>query len=146
MPNQSPAAPADFAPKERELVQATLLERYGRAVPLQTVEVDLQIRPDSHQPTACAALYWQDGEAEFVIARVVDAVPGTTTYRTQFFYDDGEAFGTGHSDFGNLGDCVITVLQVQAAHAAERGKQATGPRAPQPAITGDDEYTGPLVI
>lgn len=144
-----PSAPAGFTDQERELVHATLFERYARVVPLQDVEVELLIDAAAPGPVACAALYWRDGAAEFVVARVVG--PVGPTFRAQFFYgqgDDAEVFGTGHSDYGNLGDCVVTLLQVQAAHAAEARNKASpaANRPAQPDITGDEDYDGPLVI
>lgn len=146
--NSAPPAPAasPFTGQERELIQTTLIERYARLVPLQDVEVELLVRPGDPAPLACPAVYWQDGTAEFVVARV--PTPAGPVFRPQFFYAEGdalEAFGTGHDAYGNLGDCLVTLLQVQAAHAAERRAPA-GARAPQPKPTGDDDYDGPLVI
>lgn len=138
--------PTGFTPLERELVQMALHERYNRVVPIHDVEVTLQLDPASPEAASCAALYWQGGDAEFVVAKVVRAAVGVTTFRTQFFYGDDEAYGTSQSEYGNLGDCVISVLQVQASHQAERQAPAKGPRAAQPEITGDENYDGPTVI
>ena len=138
--------PNPFTPKERELVQTTLYERYGRVVPIHDVEVELQVDLSSPLPVTCAAFYWQGGDAEFVVARILREVNGIPTYRTQFFYDSNEVFGTGFPEYGNLGDCVISVLQVQATHEAERKAPKKGPVAPQPDISKEDDYTGPLVI
>lgn len=138
-------APTGFTPLERELVQMTLHERFNRVVPIHDVEVTLQLDPTNPAAANCAALYWQQGDAEFVIAKVVRADGGPTSFRSQFFYGDDEAYGTGHSDYGNLGDCAIDLLQVQAGHAAERQAAPAGKTAPQPEITGDD-YDGPAVI
>ena len=134
-----------FTPLERELVQMALHERFGHVVPIQDVEVSLQLDSAKPEPTTCAALYWQGGDAEFVIAKIVREAGGVPTYRTQFFYDD-EAYSTSHPEYGNLGDCVVTVLQVQATHEAERQAPAKGKLAVQPEITGDENYNGPLVI
>lgn len=148
MSSDTASLPIDFPLQERELVQTTLFERYGRVVPVQSVEVELQIDAATPTPASCPALYWRDGEAHFVIARVLGKI-GIPTYRTQFFYEgDDEVFGTGHTDYGNLGDCVVTVLQVQSAHQAERTarQKPASSKVQQPAITGEDEYHGPLVI
>ena len=148
MPN--PTVPADFSPLEKELVQSTLLERYGRVVPLQPVEVELQIDPKSPEASTCAALYWQDGEAAFVLARMIAFAGAAPIYRAQFFYgegEDAEVFGTGHANYGNLGDCLVSILQVQAEHeATRRPPPAPAARAAQPKITRDEDYDGPLVI
>lgn len=125
----------DFTDAEHQLVAVTLAERYGRAVELEACEVELQLDASKQQLTTCPALYWQVDEAEFVVAKLA-----VDRYATQFFYESGEQFGTGRDDYTNLGDCVVTVLQVQADEAARRaGKQA------QPTPTGDD-YSGPIVI
>ena len=148
----NPNAPADFTPHEKELLQSTLLERYGRVVPLQPVEVELQIDPKSPEASTCAALFWQDGDAAFVLARMIAFAGAAPIYRAQFFYgegEDAEVFGTGHANYGNLGDCLVSILQVQALHQETRRPQATGApaaRAPQPKVTGDEDYDGPLVI
>ena len=138
--------PTGFTPLERELVQMALHERYGRIVTIQDVEVALQIDPATPLPTTCNALYWQASDAEFVVAKIVRTPNGIPTYRTQFFYGDDEAYSTSQSEYGNLGDCVVSVLQVQATHEAERNAPAKGKLAPQPEITGDENYDGPLVI
>lgn len=147
------AAPAagqePFPAQDIDLVKRTLWERYGRPVQVQEVEVELLIAPGDLRPNTCPALYWRDGDANFVLARVRGPA-GVPTFRTQFFYDENEVFGTGHTEYGNLGDCVVTVLQVQQAHAAERAKAqakaASDGKLLQPKITGDDNYDGPLVI
>lgn len=151
MPATAPPTPAapGFTSQERELIRTTLFERYARDMPVQAVDVELLVEAGDPAPTTCPAVYWQGGDAEFVVARV--RTPAGPTFRAQFFYAEGdriEAFGTGHRDYGNLGDCVVTLLQVQAAHAAERQARArpAGARAPQPQITGDEDYDGPLVI
>jgi hypothetical protein len=136
--------PFEFTEHERKLVQLTLLERYGRAIPLQTVEVELQLDPQAPVPTEHAAFYWQQDGAEFIVSKT-----GPQEFRAQFFYSPEEMFGTGRDAYDNLGDCIVTLLQVQAEHAARQPRTSAGdpkgPRAPQPAVTGDD-YDGPLVI
>lgn len=138
--------PNDFTPLERELVQMALHERYGRIVPIQDVEVGLQLDLKKQEATTCPALYWANDDAEFVIAKIIREAGGVPTYRTQFFYGDDEAYSTSHPEYGNLGDCVVSVLQVQATHEAERKAPAKGKVAVQPEITGDENYNGPLVI
>ena len=134
-------APIDFTEHERKLVQLTLLERYGRAVPLQSVEVELQLDPKAPFPTEFPAFYWQQEGAEFIISKT-----GAQEFRAQFFYTPDLMFGTGRESYDNLGDCIVSLLQVQAEHAA-REPQAAAPKGKvvQPEITGDD-YDGPLVI
>ena len=63
-------------------------------------------------------------------------------YRCQIFYSETEQYGTGHDEYNSLGDCVVTLLQVQSDH--ERQLANTSSSATQAKI--DDDYQGPLVI
>ena len=130
----------DFTDTEWQLVSQVLLERYSRLVPLQSADVELQLDPAGGTLTTCPALYWNELGAEFIVAKVADQ-----RYRCQFFYSAGEQFGTGRDVYENLGDCVTTLLQVQADHHGTRSGPLTGtPGARAPGQ--DDDYHGPLVI
>lgn len=130
----------DFTDTEWQLVNQILFERYSRLVPLQAVDVDLQLDPASEQLTSCPALYWEGLGAEFIVAKVADQ-----RYRCQFFYSAQEQFGTGRDVYDNLGDCVTTLLRLQADHHGTRAAALTetlGNKSP----AQDDAYHGPLVI
>jgi len=130
----------DFTDSEFQLVNQILLERYSRLVPLQAVEVELQLDPTADTPTACPALYWNELGAEFIVAKVADQ-----RYRCQFFYSADEQFGTGRDFYDNLGDCVTNLLQLQADHHGTRSSALTetlGNKAP----ASDEDYHGPLMI
>ena len=118
----------DFTANERQLVSQILLERYGRVVLLQSADVELQLDPESEQLTTCPALYWKALDAE-----------------CQFFYSANEQFGTGQEVYDSLGDCVITLLRVQADHHLTRASsltQTVGNQAPPQ----NEDYHGPLII
>ena len=88
-------------------------------------------------PIECPAVYWSARGAEFVVAKT-----GESRFRTQFFYASGEQFGTGRNEYDQLGDCVVTVLQVQADDERRRAGMGSGTRADgAPA-----DYDGPIVI
>lgn len=131
--------PTDFNESEIGLVTQTLLERYGRLVPVEQAEVELAPGPGAPVPLTCPALYWSALGAEFVVCKL-----GDNRFRSQFFYSENEQFGTGRDVWDDLGDCVLTLLRLQADHASTRN--APGGRAPQPTPTGDDGYDGPLVV
>ena len=63
-------------------------------------------------------------------------------YRCQFFYSEIEQYGTGHDEYNSLGDCVVTLLQVQSDH--ERQLANISSSATRADI--DDEYHGPAMI
>ena len=132
----------DFTDSERKLVSQILLERYGRLVALQSADVELQLDPPSEQLTTCPTLYWKELGAEFIVSKV----PGPL-FRCLFFYSASEQFGTGRDVYDNLGDCVITLLRLQADHHATRPVSITEALGKQtPAQDQGDEYSGPLVI
>lgn len=132
----------DFSDSERKLVAQILLERYGHAVTVEEAEVELQLAPPSEQLTTCPTLYWNELGCEFIISKV----PGPR-YRCLFFYSASEQFGTGRESYDNLGDCVITMLRLQADHHATRAASITEVLGKRPMNQDqDNEYDGPLVI
>jgi len=131
---------SEFTDSEWQLANQILLERYSRLVPLQTVEVELQLDPAAAQPTACPALYWNELGAEFIVAKV-----GDQRFRCQFFYSADEQFGTGKDVYDNLGDCMTTLLRLQADHQSTRAAgldETVGRRAPDQ----DEDYHGPVIV
>ena len=131
--------PTDFTDSEIKLVNQTLLERYGHDVPVETAEAEIEPVPGSGVVADCAVLYWEARGAHFVVFKV-----DHNRFRAQFFYGEAVQFGTGKNAFDNLGDCVITLLQVQSDHE----RQMQGVRS---GMTGRDlkeldDYDGPLVI
>lgn len=130
----------DFSDKERQLLNQILLERYSRIVPVQSVEVELLLSPGDAQPVPCPALYWNEHGVEFVVAKT-----GDERFRCQFFYSSDEIFGTVRETYDSLGDCVVTLLRLQADHQSTRsGALPEGARQqPQP---GDGDYFPPIVI
>ncbi|MGE0081184.1 MAG: hypothetical protein AB7U81_07800 [Thiohalomonadaceae bacterium] len=128
---------ADFSPTERQLVSQTLFERYGRQVPLEDADAELALEPDSDELTTCPTLYWEERGAHFVVFKT-----GNSRFRAQFFYSEAQQFGTGKEEFDNLGDCLITLLQVQSDHE----RQMKGIRSGMTALDFDEDYTGPLIV
>ncbi len=129
----------DFTELELKLASQTLFERYGRLVPLQTADADIQLMPDDESSLAtCPALYWEERGAHFIVFKLA-----ANRYRAQFYYNEAAQYGTGKDSFDNLGDCMITLLQVQADHEKEMQSIRAGMTRLE--ITGDD-YDGPLII
>ena len=127
----------DFNEAEIKLAGQTLRERYGREIPIETAEAEIGVGDDPEM-TTCPVLYWQERGAHFVVFKIDDS-----RYRAQFFYSEAQQFGTGKSDFDNLGDCLVTLLQVQSDHERQMAGVRSGATAND--LTGDD-YDGPLVI
>lgn len=133
---------ADFSDSDRQLVGQTLFERYNRLVPLQSADAELQLDPNSEALTTCPTLYWEERGAHFVVVKI-----GQNKFRSQFFYSDQEQFGTGKEFYDVLGDCVLTLLQVQADHERAQKGVLSGMTAKElPKSNDDDEYFAPIII
>jgi hypothetical protein len=127
----------DFTDTEQKLVSASLFERYGKLVPTQMADSELQLDALSEELSLCPTLYWAERGAQFVVCKVA-----AERFRCQFFYSETEQYGTGHDEYDSLGDCVVTLLQVQSDH--ERQLASISSNATQAIV--DDDYNGPLVI
>ncbi|MBK7815581.1 MAG: hypothetical protein IPJ52_15540 [Rhodocyclaceae bacterium] len=133
-----PETIADFSDSELKLINQTLVERYGRMVPLQTADAEIQLHAESDALDTCPVVYWKERGAHFVVFKL-----GDTRFKAQFFYNEATQYGTGKESFDNLGDCVVTLLQVQADHE----QQMQGIRSGMTRLDiADDGYDGPLVI
>lgn len=108
MPTQIP----DFSDTEFSIVRQTITERFHKDVPIDHVEAELRIEPSDRTLTPCPGLYWSEQGAHFAIFKV-----GDSRFRCQFFYRVHQQYGTGKPEYTDIGDCVITLLQVQADHA-----------------------------
>lgn len=127
----------DFTGAEQKLVSASLFERYAKLVPFQLADSELQLDASSEELTLCPTIYWAERGAQFVVCKVA-----ADRYRCQFFYSETEQYGTGHDEYSSLGDCALTLLQVQSDHERQLANISSG--ATKADI--DDEYHGPVMI
>lgn len=130
--------PNDFTESELKLVSQTLFERYGRMVALQTADAEVQLDPEREDLASCPVVYWEERGAHFVVFKL-----DSSRFKAQFFYNEATQYGTGKESFDNLGDCLITLLQVQADH--EKEMQGIRSGMTRLDIAGDN-YDGPLII
>lgn len=128
----------DFTEDEHKRVNALLFERYGKLVPPQLADSELQLGGDPAQLTLCPTFYWSERGAQFIVCKVAES-----RYRCQFFYSEAEQFGTGIEEYDDLKTCVLTLLQVQSDHERQLANISSGATA---ANIIDDDYHGPLVI
>lgn len=131
----------DFSESEFKLVAQTLKERYGHEVTPQTADAEIQLDPEGEQLTTCPVLYWEERGAHFVVFKL-----GASLFKAQFFYSEATQFGTGRESFDNLGDCVITTLQVQADHEQQMKGIRSGMSRLDIKEDGSGGYDGPLVV
>lgn len=128
----------DFTEAEQELVTGQLLKRYGKLIPLQLADSELQLGADPQQLTPCPTLYWTERGAHFVVCKVGDG-----HYRCQFFYSESEQYGTGRDEYDDLESCVVTLLQVQSDHERQMANVSSGFTAADIGSGDDEEYFGP---
>ena len=65
-----PAPVPDFTAAELDLVTAVVRQRYGRPVPIEPAESELQLDAGDDAMTACPTLYWSERGAHFVVCKV----------------------------------------------------------------------------
>lgn len=112
---------ADFTDKETWTVEQTLRERYGRAVPIEPAESQIRLHPTDRELTICPILYWEVGNCHFVVIK-----SGDKRYRCQFFYRVHQQYGTGVTEYDDLAECVVSLLQAQADHERESQRTRAG--------------------
>lgn len=105
----------DFNDTELWVVRQAVTERFRKQAELQGADAELRLDPSDRELTLCPVLYWREYRAQFVIFKT-----GDHNYRNQFFYSVRDQYGTGRNEYTDLGECVTTLLQVQADHAAKR--------------------------
>jgi hypothetical protein len=107
----------DITESELWVVRTTLEERFGRGVDIELADSEIRLSVSDRELTACPVLYWRAEDCNFVVFKT-----GDRRYRCQFFYRGFQQYGTGVSEYDDLTECVVSLLQTQADHAArERG-------------------------
>jgi hypothetical protein len=110
----------DFTDAEQWAVSTTLKERWpNQDVDLQPADVEIKMFPHERELTTCPALFWQVGETSFIIIKV-----GDRAYRSQFYYQGYQQYGTGKSEFEDIADCTTTLLQVHADKETDLRQEA----------------------
>lgn len=107
---------ADFTKSEIWTIESTLKERWGKdnEIELQFADTDIRLNLGDKDTTECPAVIWQHAGCNYVIFKT-----GMQNYRCQFFYRGYQQYGTGVHEYDDIGDCLISLLQVQADHARE---------------------------
>ncbi|MDH4285403.1 MAG: hypothetical protein OEV35_08810 [Gallionellaceae bacterium] len=113
-------------------------QRYSKPVSVHLADSELQLDPTSSELALCPTFYWSERGAQFVVCKVA-----ASRYRCQFFYSDGEQYGTGRPEYDNLENCVMTLLQVQSDHERQSSLVSTSVTA---AGRVEGEYHGPVIV
>lgn len=100
----------DFTETELWAVRSTLKERYGKEVEPQRTDTEVMLGGTDGMAW-CPALFWSAKAANFAIVKL-----GTKRFRAYFYYHPEYQLGTGIDSYDEIGDCVISVLQVESDH------------------------------
>jgi len=112
---------ADFTKTEIWTVESTLKERWGKdnGIEFQFADTDVRLSPSDRETSECPALIWQYEGCNFIIIKT-----GIQSYRCQFFYRGYQQYGTGVHEYDDIGDCIVSLLQVQSDHHREQQIEA----------------------
>jgi len=111
-----PATIKPLTDTERWIVSSAVKERYGREIELQDVETEIRLHVDDRELTLCPGAYWTDDSGcHFVLSKT-----GDSRYRSMFFWRIRDRFSTGREEYDDIGDCVTTLLKMQADEVARR--------------------------
>ena len=112
---------ADYNDSERWIIRTTVRERYGKEVELMMADSELRLDAGSTELTPCPTTVWEDNGASLAIFKTDE-----DSYRPQSFYKGHQQYGTGKKEFNDLGECIITLLQVQADNATKSKNDSVG--------------------
>jgi hypothetical protein len=131
-----------FTARERHLISQTLLERFGHPVALEPVDAELQLNLLKEEFAFCPSIMWRENGANFIVFKT-----GDERYRCLFYYNEAMLFGTGKDEYDNLGDCVVTLLQVHADQEEQSRKIRNALNSIDFEKANDgEEYFGPLIV
>ncbi len=105
----------DFSEPELDIIRDLLQLRYKKSVELHLADSELRLDPSSNDLCECPTVFWRERDCSFVIFKT-----GVREYRCQFFYEPSEQFGTGHTKYDDIQQCVSALLQVQSDSERER--------------------------
>lgn len=100
----------DFTETELWTVRSTLKERYGRDIELQMADSEVMLG-GADGMAWCPSLFWNAKGANFAVVKL-----GPKRFRAYFYYHPEHQLGTGIESYDELGECMISVLQVESDH------------------------------
>jgi hypothetical protein len=104
----------DFTETELWTVRSTLKERYGRDIELQMADSEVMLG-GADGMVWCPTLFWSAKGANFAVVKL-----DPKRFRAYFYYHPEYQLGTGIDSYDELGECMISVLQVEADHVRKQ--------------------------
>jgi hypothetical protein len=125
----------DFTESEQWAVETTLKQRWPEQSPeTRLADVEIKMLPTDREQTFGPAMFREHNKSSFVIIKVAERTC------SQFYNRDFQQYGTGKTDYDDITDCVVTMLQVHAdKEAKDREKSAYTKHRIQQHITNHPE-------
>jgi len=102
----------DFTGTELWVIRQAVSERFRKEIKIQQADAELRLDPGDRELALCPVAYRREDTAQFVFFKA-----GVQSNRNQFFYSVREQYGTGRNEYNDIGECVMTLLQVQPDQA-----------------------------
>nr|VFJ56606.1 MAG: hypothetical protein BECKDK2373C_GA0170839_105411 [Candidatus Kentron sp. DK] len=99
----------DFTDIEIRKIQSAVNERFRKEVHLEMADTECRLDSETVELTSCHTVFWREGEFNFVVMKT-----GDSRYRCQFFGRELDMFGTGQTEYDDVTECAVSLLQVQA--------------------------------
>ena len=114
-----PSNIANFTDREKRVTQTAVKERWGQgAVELHAADMEIGLRPKAKSGTPDLALFWAANDCNFLIVKA-----GESRYRCPFFYNGLQQMGPDVTDYTELAECVMQLLQMQSDYARMTGRE-----------------------
>jgi hypothetical protein len=128
----------DYTETELWTVRSTLKERYGKEVEIQMADTEIMLG-GAGDMAWCPTLFWTAKGANFTIVKT-----GAKLFRAYFYYHPEHQLSTGIDSYDEIGDCVISVLQVESDHLRKQKISADQKSAQPDKDTPDKPDTSPI--
>ncbi|GAB4508504.1 MAG: hypothetical protein Tsb0026_07230 [Sulfuricaulis sp.] len=138
IPSMSHNKIPDFTETKLWAVRSTLKERYGKAVEPQLADTEVMLGGAGGMAW-CPALFWSAKGANFAVVKL-----GIKRFRAYFYYHPEHQLGAGIDSYDEIGDCMISVLQVEADHMRKQKIITDQKPAKDGEATPDKPDTSPL--
>ncbi|MHB8742956.1 MAG: hypothetical protein ACYC9L_07485 [Sulfuricaulis sp.] len=124
----------DFTDNEHWVVRRTLKERYGKEIEPQLADIEVMLGSGIEGMAWCPALFWSAKGANFAILKT-----SRDHYRAYFYFHPEHQLGTGIDSYDEIGDCIVSVLQVEADYT--RAQKIKNDETPAKNADGSSDKT-----
>nr|VFK54744.1 MAG: hypothetical protein BECKTUN1418F_GA0071002_10536 [Candidatus Kentron sp. TUN]VFK55228.1 MAG: hypothetical protein BECKTUN1418D_GA0071000_10297 [Candidatus Kentron sp. TUN]VFK58665.1 MAG: hypothetical protein BECKTUN1418E_GA0071001_10506 [Candidatus Kentron sp. TUN] len=101
----------DFTETEISIIQSAVNERYRKEIKLELADTECRLDPSTTVLTSCPTVFWREKETNFVVIKTAEK-----RYRCQFFGRDLDMYGTERTEYDDVTECAVGLLQTQADH------------------------------